>query len=296
MSKKQKKVIGHPFYDRHTILGAIVITLIAFLLYQVVFAGIIGLAGRLIAALNSMENTEQVGMLFSEIGAIAGGFILLLLFKRRFYPEYSGAFKPSLRVPAWTFCGLAVLAALIATSLVVDGTDSMGFPSIVNILAAFMAGICEEVVFRGTCAAYLMRQWREKGPLPAIIFSSVLFALVHSFNLIMGAPLVMTFVQVVNAFSIGCLLCVLFLRSGSLLPPIIMHVINDIVAFTNVSAVNEGGSYSGSATISTAELIYTSVFSVIYIVITLYLTRPAVRDEIRTLWDKKWNNEKTEEG
>jgi membrane protease YdiL (CAAX protease family) len=165
----------------------------------------------------------------------------------------------------------------------------MGIPSAVNLAAAFMAGISEEAVCRGMSASYLMRQWKDKNRILSVIFvSSAIFALIHAFNVFAGAPLGMTGIQIVNAFSIGCFFCALFIRSGSLIPSMVFHTLNDIIAFTDVSSIGEGGAYNSTASISVSDTVIVIILDLIYLGITLFLVRPSVRNQVRELWDKKW--------
>lgn len=91
-------------------------------------------------------------------------------------------------------------------------------PELVVILAAvgMLAPLAEEVFFRGyVFGAYS----REKGLWPALLFSSLVFAVVH-FNLEAMLPL----------FVVGAALAVTYRATGSLVPAIIAHGVNNCVA------------------------------------------------------------------
>ena len=87
------------------------------------------------------------------------------------------------------------------------------------IIVCLMAPVLEEVVFRGAILNAL-RKWLTSDT-AAILLSSLLFALLH-FN-----P-----AQMPHAFLIGILLAWLCLRTGSILPAIVFHWVNNITAFT----------------------------------------------------------------
>lgn len=175
----------------------------------------------------------------------------------------------------------------------ITSPESVGVPLIVNIFAAFFAGIGEETIYRGLVTSYLMRQWGEqKKPLMIVFASSLMFGLVHMMNVLAGAPLAMTAFQVLGAFCLGCLMCTIYLRSGSLISPMIFHVLYDIVAFTDVAKIGEGGTFRPEAAFVLEEKILEIVLDVIYIALTIYLTRPAVQGQIKEMWDKKWNRVK----
>ncbi|MBQ9060354.1 MAG: CPBP family intramembrane metalloprotease [Firmicutes bacterium] len=64
-----------------------------------------------------------------------------------------------------------------------------------------------------------------------IIGTSTAFGLSHSVNLLAGASLVMTIIQVVVAMMVGIFLCILFIRTGSILPGMVFHAVNDFFSF-----------------------------------------------------------------
>ncbi len=90
--------------------------------------------------------------------------------------------------------------------------------ALVLAAGAVLAPIAEEVYFRGfVFRAYL----NQKGPWQAFLFSSGLFALVH-LNLPALLPI----------FAMGLLLAYLYIRTGSIVPAIIAHGVNNAAAFT----------------------------------------------------------------
>ena len=214
---------------------------------------------------------------------------LLAIFKRWFYPEYEGAFKGGKNVPRWCILSAAIPAALLIYNLISD-PSSVSMPPLVNLVAALMAGVCEETIYRGVIASYLMRQTvAQKKILPTMLVSSLLFALIHITNVLVGAPLVMTLFQILSAFVLGLFLCALFLRSGSLIPGMIFHALYDIVAFTDTTNIGEGGVFKPTATVTLEDQIFSMVLRAIYLAIAIYLTRPSVREEIYEIWSKKWH-------
>lgn len=77
-----------------------------------------------------------------------------------------------------------------------------------------LAPVVEEVVFRGAIEGHLLRIW--KNPRYAIIVSALIFGVIH------GNP-----AQIPFAFLIGLLLGWLYYRTGSLLPGIFIHFLNN---------------------------------------------------------------------
>lgn len=82
------------------------------------------------------------------------------------------------------------------------------------IAIVIMAPIVEELLFRGAIQGHLMRKW--KNPAWAIVVSSLVFGLVHG-----------NWIQAPFAFLVGLSLGWMYYRSGSLIPGILMHFINN---------------------------------------------------------------------
>jgi sodium transport system permease protein len=88
-------------------------------------------------------------------------------------------------------------------------------PSLLSYLLVFglLAAICEEVAFRGFILSGLKRRLRARN---AVILSSLLFALFH-----------MNVFQFLPAFFLGVVLGLLTVRSKSLLPAIVFHLLHN---------------------------------------------------------------------
>ena len=95
-------------------------------------------------------------------------------------------------------------------------------------LTMAIAGLLEELIFRGL----LFKAMCKENQKAAIIVGSLTFGMGHIVNLLSGAPLPDTLLQIAYATAIGYLFIVIFLKSGSIVPCIIAHcVINGTSAF-----------------------------------------------------------------
>ena len=286
MEKKNKKILDHPFYDRFTIPGAIVLAALGMIGSQGLIGGVIGGVSAFIAA--KFNSSREVFTITMNLGAVCGGFAVLAIFRRWFYPEYEGGLRGGRRVPFWTLVGIGAVAAVFAATII-TGTWRPGMLSATSLAVALSAGVCEEAAFRGMTVSYLMRQWRGQSSIPStIILSSVLFGLVHGSNILVGAPVAKTIIQILSATATGCFLGALFLRSGNLIPLMIMHFLFDVVAFMSASNIKENGAFNENAISSIADVSFELVLGAAFIALTIYLTRPAVRGEICEMWEKKW--------
>ena len=97
------------------------------------------------------------------------------------------------------------------------------------ILTMLIAGFLEEVLFRGL----LFTALRPRGLKRAVLISALTFGLGHIVNLLNGAALLPTLLQLCYACAIGLLFTVLFQKSGSILPGILTHsLLNALSAFS----------------------------------------------------------------
>jgi membrane protease YdiL (CAAX protease family) len=92
-----------------------------------------------------------------------------------------------------------------------------GLLPLVFLSGAIIAPIAEEIVFRG----YLYKAFRDRfKPSYAIVLSAALFSAIH-LELVAAAPL----------FVIGIVLAYVYEKTGNIMAPITLHVLNNAVAF-----------------------------------------------------------------
>lgn len=106
-------------------------------------------------------------------------------------------------------------------------------PSKMLTAKSFEAAVGEESLVRfgflGACL-YAMRNWKNR-VCWAVIVSSLLFGLMHYFNLF-DQHFDMTTVQAINAFLLGLFLSVVYLYTGQLWLTMLIHFLFDWTAFT----------------------------------------------------------------
>ena len=103
---------------------------------------------------------------------------------------------------------------------------SLALPPNSIILFAQFFSMFEEVAFRGVFLTMLLNnKYSQRN---AIIFSAAAFGLMHLPVVFMGHSLVFTLGNVVWAFLFGLFYGYLFIKSGSLLPPMIMHWLSNV--------------------------------------------------------------------
>ena len=98
------------------------------------------------------------------------------------------------------------------------------------LLDCLMIGAFEEIAFRGTIFLRLLEARRSstKQIFWVALVSSALFGLLHLVNLLEGAGIAPTILQVGYSFLIGGMCAIVFLKSGNILPCILLHTLFDI--------------------------------------------------------------------
>ncbi|MDE6387262.1 MAG: CPBP family intramembrane metalloprotease [Lachnospiraceae bacterium] len=111
------------------------------------------------------------------------------------------------------------------------------FETILYVISMICVGFIEEVIFRGFLFQALCRENVKR----AIVISSITFGIGHIVNLLNGAELIPTLLQICYAIAIGFLFTVIFYQSESLIPCIVTHsLINSlsVVAGDGTEALN----------------------------------------------------------
>jgi membrane protease YdiL (CAAX protease family) len=98
-----------------------------------------------------------------------------------------------------------------------NGSPAGGPQRLVWVVVAITAGLCEEFVYRGVALTLLRR--RGLSPVASVALASVPFALMHGPAGIFGFPFVGT---------LAVLMSIVYLRTRSLAPGIVMHALLDL--------------------------------------------------------------------
>jgi membrane protease YdiL (CAAX protease family) len=118
------------------------------------------------------------------------------------------------------------------------------------ILTMINVGFIEEIIFRG----FLFKMMAKDNVKRAVAVSAITFGIGHIVNLLNGADLLPTLMQICYAISIGYLFVIIFYKSNSLVPCIITHcLVNALSVFNVESAVSL---YVSSAFLTIVPLVY----------------------------------------
>ena len=91
----------------------------------------------------------------------------------------------------------------------------------VEILAVIIAPVVEEIIFRGILLEQLSRKYNA---VVSILVSSLLFSIFH-FSIVQG----------VNTFIMGVLLGIVYIKTRSLVPCVLMHFVNNLIPVIAIS-------------------------------------------------------------
>lgn len=124
---------------------------------------------------------------------------------------------------------------LILLLLILVTTDYREFADIDSellvwiVAASLLVGFAEEIVFRGVVVVGLRRSGARE--VAVWVVSTVLFALIHLPNVVLGADVAPTIVQTVLAFAGGTFFYVVRRATGSILPAMALHGLWDFTLF-----------------------------------------------------------------
>ena len=186
--------------------------------------------------------------------------IAILLLSRWHWWREAGLRLPPHPRYLWFFT-VALLPAILNFAFAGIGYPGIG-PLLLFLALALLVGFVEETYFRGM----MLRALLIRGPWQAVIISSLLFGIAHPFNLLAGANLAATLLQVVYAFALGMMYAALVLRTQTILPLIVTHGLTNFFAYLAVSTVE-------TTSLSTLSYVVTAGEIIIYIAYSMILMR-----------------------
>lgn len=121
---------------------------------------------------------------------------------------------------------------------------------IFNTINMINVGFIEEIIFRG----FLFKMMEKNNSQSAIIVSAITFGIGHIVNLLNGAEIIPTIIQICYAISLGYLFVIIFYKSKSLIPCIITHATINSLAIFNIE--NTTSLYISSLVLIIISLVY----------------------------------------
>lgn len=157
------------------------------------------------------------------VGAILSGALAHFVQRNRLW-SYLGLQKPKKQD---RMLGYVPLIAITLLPLLcgVQAPDS-ALAAILGVISMCFVSFLEEVIFRGL----LFRAMSRSDLKTAVIISSVTFGAGHVVNLLMGAPVFDTMLQLVYASAVGFCYTAVAIVGGSIWPCILSHAIVNCIS------------------------------------------------------------------
>ncbi len=267
------------FLQDHPILAM----LLSMVLIQLYFLAV-GVIQNIVAML--LTGGSQVSSIVDAVVTIASSLLLLWLYQRKYYPNgrkffSTQGFGPSL-LYGW---GLLVVAVLSFSIARLTG-NPMG-----NVFAAIILGIApgiqEELLCRTIPISLLMKREDRRNLIPVVyIIPSLLFGLFHFVNLLSGADLILTLLQVAYATAVGLILASIYLKTGNLWITIALHSFMDFIAYLSLNMQQSDGILKASGSYEWVGYLVQLLYTVIFAINAFWLYRKSSREEIAQTWEE----------
>lgn len=173
------------------------------------------------------EKTGYMKSITALVGILLSTIIIIFLKKNNLLEKYGlCSFKGNLKSFLYFIPLLAILTVNLWNGV---RMNTSVINTILFITSMICVGFLEEIIFRG----FLFVGMSQNSIKSAIVVSSITFGIGHIVNLLNGGDFVPTLLQVFYAIAIGFLFTIMFYKSKSLIPCIIVHaVFNSLSIFS----------------------------------------------------------------
>lgn len=166
------------------------------------------------------------------VSAVLSSLMTIVLFVAMRWAPVSRNYLKSRPWGVFVWAALLGLGSILPTEYLVEkinltmpDTTRMMFEEVMKVSWGYVAiglmvPIAEEIVFRGAIQHMLQVALGKRYPWIAIVISALIFGFIH-----------LNKAQGVHAFVIGLLLGWMFYRTGSILPGLVFHWVNNSVAY-----------------------------------------------------------------
>lgn len=159
-----------------------------------------------------------------------------------------------------------------------EGYPFVSIDEILSIIILYLfVGIFEDFLTRGIALNILLDKYgkTKRGIWLSVFLSSLFFGLIHFVNLVTGASFQGVLIQVIAATCVGMYFAAIYLRSGSVWAPALLHGVYDIAvsvpSFFFVKEVVDAGVEYGEAISNYSWS--NVVIGVVFVLLTLFLLR-----------------------
>ena len=214
-----------------------IVGIVLFVVYAAIFSVLFLASGVDYDAVgDTTSNVMKAIVLPVGVGALG------LLLVTYLFGWWRPVFRDEDRAPRWTLLIPAFMAAAIVVGLATADWGGRGSSFIVWLLVGTLfVGIAEEVLARGLLLTAFRGGMGEVG---VWFWTSLVFGLLHSLNILFGQSVGATIVQILFAFALGSVLYACRRATGLLVIPIVLHALWD---FTTILSSGEGATVSAGA-------------------------------------------------
>ena len=166
--------------------------------------------------------SEEIGLVKSVTLVVVAvmSVIIFAFVKKNNFMEYYGLCKGDFEAKKWLYFIPVILMSTTNFWFGLQLNMSV-LESIFYAASMIFVGFLEEVIFRG----FLFKAMSKDNMKSAIIVSSITFGMGHIINLLNGSAFLPTMLQIVYATAIGFMFTMIFVKSGSIIPCIISHIV-----------------------------------------------------------------------
>lgn len=216
------------FIYKYTFTSSILLIILGFGL----LLGLSSLAGLILGLLMAFDLFNSID--FSIAGSVLeifNGILFAVLFCIFFRKEFRLKLLPAGFADSKFFLHYFISTVVVFIPLIFSFLY-YGFHSTwYAFLTGLAAGIAEEVICRLIPVSVLMAGEKTREKKNLIVFvTAFTFAVMHGFNALAGADIKYTIVQIIFAFGFGVLFGAIYIVSGNILFPILLHFAYDYVA------------------------------------------------------------------
>ncbi|MBQ8947037.1 MAG: CPBP family intramembrane metalloprotease [Lachnospiraceae bacterium] len=211
--------------------------------------------------------------------------LVIVAFRWWFSPGFKGCMRTEVSPGEVLVLCLPYVLRIIADTVYTGVENDWYFePTVKYLCMALSAGIVEESMFRVFSIPIGMRYLKSRHKIMIIVsFISLVFGLMHLANLSEGNPS-MVVVQAFVTMLESIFFCAIYLRSGSIIPSMVLHGVYDWTCFVFDPTLENG--------ILVAEMdiriIWPILFSLAAGIVGSYMIRPVMHEKIERIWQDKW--------
>lgn len=151
--------------------------------------------------------------------------------------------------------------------------------ALVFIFSMFLTGFSEEIIFRGVILNTLRESFKKESRTTiykVVIFSSLIFAVMHLSNIFSGVPFSAAVIQMAGAFGVGCYFAAIYMRCNTIWVTIVYHAMMNFVSLMGTELMGEGDAVSTISGYGPERL----MGLILYLGLTVYLLRKTKMQEM----------------